>query len=488
MITAKTILTAFIFGNSLLICRQAELYAQDTPKEFSTPPQADSIFNKINPEQFSKAVEKRLSKLEDKIISKSEKTSRRLQSQEEKIYRRQLNSKDSLQAKAKLEEIKNRYKALADKIKNPEANITNGNKQYIPYLDTLKTAFKFLDNGNIRDALSKVESLETRMQQAEEIKKFIRERREQLKQQLEQLGLAKQLKQFNKEIYYYAEQIKEYKAIISDPKKIERKALELISENRAFKEFFKKNNMLASMFRMPGADPNDPAYLANLSGLQTRSAVNNLIQQQISAGGPNAMEQFRQNLQKAQAQMQELKDKVLKSGGSSSDDEIPNFKPNTQKTKSFWKRLEIGANIQSQKPNGVVPVTTDLGLSAGYMLNDKSIIGLGASYKLGWGQNIRNIHLSHQGAGLRSFVDFKLKGSLWLSGGYEMNYQTEFNRIVQLQELDNWQQSGLLGLSKIMSGKSKFFKKTKLQLMWDFLSYEQRPRTQPIVFRIGYNF
>jgi hypothetical protein len=246
--------------------------------------------------------------------------------------------------------------------------------------------------------------------------------------------------------------------------------------------------MLASMFRMPGADPNDPAYLANLSGLQTRSAVNNLIQQQISAGGPNAMEQFRQNLQKAQAQMQELKDKVLKSGGSSSDDEIPNFKPNTQKTKSFWKRLEIGANIQSQKPNGVVPVTTDLGLSAGYMLNDKSIIGLGASYKLGWGQNIRNIHLSHQGAGLRSFVDFKLKGSLWLSGGYEMNYQTEFNRIVQLQELDNWQQSGLLGLSKIMSGKSKFFKKTKLQLMWDFLSYEQRPRTQPIVFRIGYNF
>ena len=43
------------------------------------------------------------------------------------------------------------------------------------------------------------------------IKDFIRERREVLQQELERLGMVKQLKQFNKEVYYYSEQIKEYK-------------------------------------------------------------------------------------------------------------------------------------------------------------------------------------------------------------------------------------------------------------------------------------
>ena len=173
--------------------------------------------------------------------------------------------------------------------------------------------------------------------------------------------------------------------------------------------------------------------------------------------------------------------------GGSSDDELPDFKPNNQKTKNFWQRLEYGTNIQSQRPNNIFPVTSDIGLSLGYKLNDKSVIGLGASYKMGWGQSFRNINITHQGAGLRSFADVKLKGSFWISGGYEMNYRNEFNRIDALKDLNAWQQSGLIGMSKVVSMNSKFFKKTKLQLLWDFLSYQQTPRTQAIVFRVGYN-
>jgi uncharacterized protein YlxW (UPF0749 family) len=214
--------------------------------------------------------------------------------------------------------------------------------------------------------------LNSRFQQADEIKKFIRERREQLKQQLEQLGLVKELRQFNKQVYYYSEQIKEYKETLKDPKKIEKKAIELLSKTKIFQDFMKKNSMLASLFRMPG-DPNDPAYLASLAGLQTRSQVNNLIQQQISAGGPNARNAFSQSLQQAQAQLRDLQNKILKSGGSSSDDDMPNFKPNSQKTKSFLKRIEFGTNIQTIKGNNYFPATTDLGLSFGYKLNDKSI-------------------------------------------------------------------------------------------------------------------
>jgi len=63
-----------------------------------------------------------------------------------------------------------------------------------------------------------------------------------------------------------------------------------------------------------------------------------------------------------------------------------------------------------------------------------------------------------------------------------------FNSIDQLKNLDAWQQSGLLGLSKVFDVKSKFVKKTKLQLLWDFLSYEQSPQTQAVLFRIEYGF
>jgi len=44
---------------------------------------------------------------------------------------------------------------------------------------------------------------------------------------------------------------------------------------------------------------------------------------------------------------------------------------------------------------------------------------------------------------VRSFVDWKIKGSFWISGGFEMNYRNEFNSIEVLKDYNAWQQSGL---------------------------------------------
>ena len=85
-------------------------------------------------------------------------------------------------------------------------------------------------------------------------------------------------------------------------------------------------------------------------------------------------------------------------------------------------------------------------------------------------------------------IDLKLKGSFWVSGGYEQNFKSEIKSIDQLKDRSAWQQSGLVGISKVISVKSKLFKKTKAQLLWDFLSYQQVPRSQAIIFRVGYNF
>lgn len=450
----------------------------------------------ISPEKYLAVVTSKAKGIEEKLDKKSQKALAQYKAQEAKLIKK-LSKLDSSAAQQLLQSSKAKFQQLEDQLKNPGKL-----SQYIPGLDSLGTTLHFLQANNpllsqakegkekLSEAIHKVDALKLQLQKAETIKQFLKERKELLQQSLEKFGLVRELKQLNKQVYYYAQQLNEYKAILKDPKKIERKALELLSKTKLWQEFFRKNSMLASLFRLPGGDPNDPANMASLAGLQTRAQVNSIIQTQLSAGGPNAQQQLQQNVQAAQAQLNQLKNKVLQmGGGSSSDADMPEgFKPNNQKTKTFLQRLEYGANIQSQKANNFFPVTSDIGLSLGYKLNDKSVIGIGASYKLGWGRGWNHIRLSSEGLGLRSYVDVKLKGSLWISGGYEQNYRTAFSDFEVLRNRSGWQQSGLLGLSKVISLKTKLFKKTSVKLLWDFMSYRQVPRTQPVVFRIGYNF
>jgi hypothetical protein len=168
--------------------------------------------------------------------------------------------------------------------------------------------------------------------------------------------------------------------------------------------------------------------------------------------------------------------------------DMPDFKPNDQKTKPFWKRLEYGVNFQTTHNNYYFPTVTDLGLSLGYKLGGSNSVGVGASYKIGWGNGIQHIAVSSQGVGLRSYLDIKIKKTWFAAGGFEYNYTTPFSSFQDLRQIERWTKSGLIGISKQVSVKGRFFKQTKLQLLWDFLSYQQVPKTQPVLFRIGYTF
>lgn len=244
-----------------------------------------------------------------------------------------------------------------------------------------------------------------------------------------------------------------------------------------------ENSQLASMFRLPGGSSNvvDPSNMVSLQGLQTRAMVQQQLQQQFGSTG--GQQRLQRNMLQAQAQLSELKNKVLPFGGGD-DLDMPDFTPNKQKTKSFKDRLEYGANIQSQRATGLLPSSSELGLTLGYKLNDKSTLGVGASYRWGWGKPVKDIKITHEGIGLRSFIDYQLKGSFFISGGYEQNYNSGFNRIGQLKERSAWQPSGLLGVTKKYGAGNM---KGNVQLLWDFLSYAQLPRTQAIKFRIGYS-
>jgi hypothetical protein len=411
----------------------------------------------------------------------------RIQKKEARLIAK-IAAKDSAAAAKLLGESEARYaelkKQVVAKDESPAIKLDN----YNPLTDSLQTALQLLERtplsfqkqAQVNAALKKIKDTRSQINVSAAIKKFSSERKQQLREQLEKVGLVKELKGFSKEAYYYQAQVEEYKAMLKDPKKMEEKAMGILRNSSAFKDFMAKNSMLSQLFPVPGGYGTAQA----LQGLQTRGAVQQQLSAQIPAGG-GGQQYLQQQVQAAQTQLNGLKDKINKLGGGNSDLEIPDFKPNGQKTKSFLKRIEYGVNIQSQKTNALLPVTSDIALTAGYKLNDKSVIGIGAGYKVGWGKNISNIKITSQGMSLRSYLDVKIKGGIWISGGYEYNYQHEFEKLDQLKDLNAWQKSGLIGVTK----KYKIGKKNgNMQLLWDFLSYSQVPRTTAFKFRMGYSF
>ncbi|WP_127125095.1 hypothetical protein [Pseudoflavitalea rhizosphaerae] len=427
------------------------------------------------------------------MLAKSQKALQQLAQQEVRL-KKKLARKDSLQAEALFGNVEEKYAQLQKQLIIPIDNVSSTG-EYLPHLDTLSTSLQFLTahsnllpnaqalSAPVQNALHRVNELKGRLHTTEQIQQYLLERQDVLNDQLKRFGYTKEFQRYQQQAYYYKQQVQEYKNLLEDPSRLQEQAIALLQKLPAFRQFLHEHSLLASLFRLPG----NYASQVSLAGLQTRSSVQGILQDRISAGGPNAMASFQQNIQDAQGQLAQLKDKLNQLGGGGELD-MPDFKPNHQKTKTFLQRLEYGTNLQSQPSSNWFPTTTDLGLSVGYKLNDKSTIGVGASYKVGWGRDIQHIAVTHQGVGLRSFVDVNVKGSFYATGGFEYNYQQPFRSLTDLNGIDKWQESGLVGVSKILSLKSKVFKKTQLQLLWDFLSYRQTPRSQPVKFRVGYRF
>ena len=201
------------------------------------------------------------------------------------------------------------------------------------------------------------------------------------------------------------------------------------------------------------------------------------------------MAALQSKLQNAQSQLDNYKSKLGALGAGNGNMDMPDFKPNSQKTRPFLKRLQLGTDLQTTRANYFWPTTTDIGLSVAYLASNRLDFGAGMSAKIGWGPSIGHVKLSGQGFSARLFLDFQLHKTYYLSGGYELNYQQAFTSLSQISPVTDWTRSGLIGISKVVSLNSKFFKKTKVQLLWDFLWYTQIPRAgSPFKFRVGYNF
>ena len=465
----------------LLVYLSYSCCAQDQPDK------AGDVLN--FPSRFFSRIQNKTAILDEQLTRQTEKYIQRMQRREQRMYKK-LYKVDSVGAKTLFAGSIDRYAAFGQKLVSDTGGTSiQLSGEYQAYTDSLQGMLKFINNPHATGVLTQLKFLEAKIQDADQIKAYIRERKQQISQYIQQHAnlsglLGKDYQGLNQDAYYYSQQVRQYKEMLNDPDKLEKQALAILSKLPAFQAFMKQNSQLAGLFNLP-ANYGDPG---SLGGLQTRDQVAALIQQQISAGGSGGAAALQANLQSAQSQLDGYKDKLSKLGGGSGDMDMPDFKPNEQKTKTFWKRLEYGTNFQTTRNSYYFPTVSDFGLSVGYKLSDRSTIGVGASYKLGWGNGIQHIAFSSEGVGLRSFIDILLKGSFSATGGFEYNYATPFSSYQQLREIQDWTKSGLIGVSKTVSMKSRVFRKTKVQLLWDFLSYQQVPKTQAVLFRVGYNF
>ena len=425
----------------------------------------DSTLKQL-PEKYLSDLRRKFDKFEEQVDKRTEKALARFIKQEQRM-KSKLWKSDSLSAKTIFNSSISKMEGLKSGLSK---RIPGGGDAY---LDTLTHTLKFLDQYNnvskkqLAGAEKSVGDLQGKLQQAEAVKAYIRSRKQELKEQLSQYsGFAKDLERFNKEAYYYGEQLKEYKSLFQDRKKAEAKAMTMLKKLPAYNDFLRKHSQLAGLFNLNGSYNET----RNLEGLQTRTQVDQLLQQRIGSG-QDARQAVSQQMEQARSQFTELKSKFPDLDNAA---DMPDFKPNPMKTKSFVQRLEFGGNIQFQKSSRYFPTTSDFAAQVAYKFHKNGSAGIGAAYKLGMGSGWDHIVFSHVGLGLRSFIDWKLKGTFFLNGGVEKDYL-----------IKNWKTSALLGISKKYKINTKL--KGNIILLYDFLAQRQIPQTSPIKLRIGYS-
>ena len=493
----------------------------------------DSVVSKVTsfPMRLFGHIQSKTASLNQQLSQQTQKYLQKLQQQEQRLQKK-LFGIDSNAAKKLFANSGQQYAALLQKLQaDTGSNHQKVTGTYQPHMDSLQTALAFLQKNQsalnqpagsvtsltggsaaalttkvganlppevqakLQASISQLQALQAKMQDAAQIKGFMAQRQQQIGQYLTQHAslqnvLGKPYAQMQQNMYYYSAQVRQYQAMANSPAQLEQKALAMLSRLPAFQGYMKTNSQLSSLFSLPGSS-SGPQILA---GLQTRNQISESVKSQLTAAASGTTNNnssggsASSGLESASTQLASYKAKLSQLGGGGSAIDAPNFRPNEQKTKTFLNRIMYGIDFQTTQSTYYFPTMTSIGLSLGYKLGKGNDVGIGAAMKIGWGTGFNHIAVTGQGVGLRSFVDIALKGSFSATGGFEYNYTAPFTEYQQLRQIQYWTKSCLIGISKTVSTKSRLLKQTKLSLLWDFLSYQNVPQTEPLIFRVGYNF
>jgi hypothetical protein len=342
---------------------------------------------------------------------------------------------------------------------------------YLPLFDSLTTSFNLMkklnlaENEQVESSLNVLRGVQKNFEQAQFFHDQMTSRIQMLKERLLKVGKIKELKDLQQKAFYYQQQLNEYKSMLDKPDVIISKTLQVFQRSKVFKDFFARNSQLGQMFMIPGSSGWED--FSGNSNLQTINATSKLLKEKVGIDTKTFLSQKQNGANGSENVINDLS--MITQLKRKEDSTLFAFiKPNRMRDQALIKRIEFGVNAQTKR-SGYFPATIDFAATAAYKLSDRKSFGLGLSYKLGLGTLFKDVEISHQGLGLRSFVDMKWKAGLSVTGGYELNYLTEIRSIAGLKELSAWQQSGLVGISRRFKANGKL--DGNVQLLWDFLSY-----------------
>lgn len=477
----------------LMICLAAsKAWAQDTVP----------VISLLLQQKYAALVESKLERWNEQTEKHTLKALNGMVRQEQKMQEK-IAKVDSLLAKKLFAYSIDSLQKFKAYITGQLASWQKGPRSYIPYMDTLKQALTFLSKAKeitsparqmqeqIESSLNAVSSIESKLSSIENLEHYMAGRQQLLRQQLKQYPqLANNLKRINKQAYYYSAQIKQIKQTLQDPSKIEETVLRAVGKLPAFQQLLQRNAALSGLFTSPAVFPHllQGGSIPIVNGLPSRASLQTFVQSIPSTGTADVAQHIKQQLPDLASGLDQglhqLQNRLNKAGGGNNKT-LPDFKPNSQRTKPLWKRLEYKTDVQFGKSVRYLPATAAVAAGLGYKLNDKSTVGTGMSYTMGLGSGWKNIRFSTQAIGLRTYITWKLKKGLDIQGGTEWNYMLQLNGQLQLRRSASLQQNALLGLHKSYAAGRKL--KGNIQVLYDFLHNKHLPGSQPVLFRFGYS-
>lgn len=379
--------------------------------------------------------------------------------------------------------IKAAYQRMLSKLQKPDIS-AGAVREYLPKMDSLLTSASFLKSfqeiPQLGQLTEKLSGLRLSYLEATNIEEEISGRIQHLlenytgKIPLKQVERLKQLSQTAKA------QIREFKNMIEDPAPRVERLIDLAVQQQGFEGFFAEHAELSKLFMSPSlslrAKPD--------SSLQTVAELQKHLEEKFGKSAQSLLQKQQQSSQDAMSDYQsDILNRIKQIGNSSKESDI-----NTESVKPMVKRLSFTTDIRSQRSNGLLPAFSELGINIGYRWSPRLIAGFGLSGRIGWGKGFSDLRVTAEGVGIRSFVDYRIKGGFYATGGFEAIYDPLPDQQSRTIVFSQWQKNGLIGLKKGFRIKNGFIKGASFKLMWNYLSYMQKGVVQPFDFRIGYDF
>ncbi|MBW8684774.1 hypothetical protein [Chitinophaga rhizophila] len=352
--------------------------------------------------------------------------------------------------------------------------------RYFGYLDTLQGTIKYIvqqtnsTSQSYTQAKAAITSMQREVSVTEQTTAIIEAGNRELAAVLQPLGsFAKELSLLQIDLGNYLRQIETYKTLLADPKKIEQKVITLLQHNKLFQSFMSHNSLYAGLLGLP----QNYNVTRTLEDLQTRTIVDPLLQTRI--GTDPSLAGSRMDM--ARSQFEDYKSRYAERQHA---DKAASDNDHQMKQMNRHNRLQTGANISFQKANMYFPATAEITAQLGYRFHKKGVTGIAINYLLGMGNGWEYITISHQGIGIRSFLDWQIKGNIYVTGGAGINRLSPFHRLRELYDWKGNQLSALAGVKKKVQLKGN--KSAVTSIEYDFLA--ARTLSRPLRICFGYNF